>query len=239
MRLLIALILLFSNLAAKAPSDDVVRARGLLLPGTWSKVLAIENDKPNQVYPETTYALVFEFNSLLWFYYPENGTQSLSQYIGRLERDKDELLPLLKGIHAGFRGYRIERNLRLSAEDTSERIRNACFIESVRALGAEVGRVRQASLLCCYFGPEWTKGHTVLLFTDETGTYVIDSAVSAGPRLVMGRNTTDPMQLAEQAYPGRSIWNARCLSVSQDTLRSLNDRSKYATAGAVSGEATG
>ena len=98
------LVLLVSLLVAaplKASLEDIRHAQALLGPGTWSQLIRIENERPTATYPRKTFALVFEFNGILWFYTARDGTQSLSLFTGRVEKDRKNLHPLLLEIDSG------------------------------------------------------------------------------------------------------------------------------------------
>jgi hypothetical protein len=60
-------------------------------------VLKIGNEAPTVRYPAQFYALVFEFEGLLWFYTESDGTQSLSQHVGQVRADKQNYLALARG----------------------------------------------------------------------------------------------------------------------------------------------
>ena len=102
-------VLLFLIAAGLRASDSLGEARhaqSLLGPGVWSQVIEVENRTSGGRYPAQVYALVFEFEHILWFYTDADGTQSLSQYVGRTAQDKADLGPLLKGVDPGFVGWK-------------------------------------------------------------------------------------------------------------------------------------
>ncbi len=160
------------------PSLDIVRrAQFLVQSHTWSEVVRIENTGPSSRYPRTVDALVFQLDSVLWFYTPTDGTQSLSLFRGRAESDKHNLGPLLAAIDGGFTAWEV---LPQAAEPPPGRTRlpNGCFIESMAILFdrlAHGARIENPKLLSYYVAlPGGIRGHTVLQFNSAGRVQVID-----------------------------------------------------------------
>jgi hypothetical protein len=168
---------LATGLNAEKSLAFVKRAQSLLAGYTWSEVVRIDNASDASRYPEVVSALVFQLDRALWFYTPTDGTQSLSQYRGRVAADKLELGPLLAAIDPGFTRWEV-------LDDVGEqpvvdsRIPNGCFIESMALLFqrlARGGQVQNPKLLSYYVAlPGGIRGHTVLQFTSGGELQVVD-----------------------------------------------------------------
>jgi hypothetical protein len=153
-------------------------------------VIRIENSSLDRRYPHTVYALVFELNTMLWFYTDADGTQSLSRYRGRVEADKADFGSLLPFIDPGFvRWTPVPEGV--GEVRTVRRPPHACFIESIALLHrriAEGGEVKDARLLSYYveIGGE-LRGHTVLQYRSAGAVRVVDPnrpmhVIRIGPR---------------------------------------------------------
>lgn len=164
---------------ARASLRSVRQAEALLGPHVWSRVLQIENTTARSIYPRTVYALVFEFNGLLWFYCDTDGTQSFSLHTNRLAEEQADFAPLLRAIDPGFVHFRVLPR-ELNAPPKRRRPPNACFIESVVALRESLANdatITDAALLAYYVAERGrSRGHTVLLLERGAGnTYVVDA----------------------------------------------------------------
>src|SRR5215469_8361935 len=93
-----ALALSGAQLSASPSPALPCLAQQMLGPTVWSQVIRIENCAPRSRYPADFCALVFELDDVLWLYTPYDGTQSLSRYRGRVERDKAGLGDLLRAV---------------------------------------------------------------------------------------------------------------------------------------------
>ncbi len=167
--------------------DIVQRAQLLIQSHTWSEVVRIENTGASSRYPRTVYALVFQLDSVLWFYTPTDGTQSLSLLRGRAESDKQNLGPLLAAIDSGFTAWGVMP--KEAAPPTGRpRLPNGCFIESMAILFdrlARGGRVENPKLLSYYVALSGgIRGHTVLQFTSAGRVQVIDPDRPYSPRRI-------------------------------------------------------
>ena len=214
-RSLLILLLLTTAVTGQTALRQVQQARALLGRDVWARVLRVDNTARYDVYPATTYALVFEFNGILWLYTPYDGTQSFSIYRGRLERDKNEFAPLLREIGRGFAHYAVVPENVDESLPPARKLPNACFIESLVALRQQMarGEVTRAALLAYYYGPNGRIGHTVLTFETRDGFYVIDSAHSARPIAIDRRLAADAMALAAVVHPGVRAARARLLPI--------------------------
>jgi len=214
-RRLLILLLFTAAAMGQTALRQVQQARALLGGDVWARVLRVDNTARHGVYPATTYALVFEFNGILWFYTPYDGTQSLSIYRGRLERDKNDFMPLLCDIDRGFAHYAVVPEITDEWLRPAKKPPNACFIESLVALRQQTarGEVMRAALLAYYYGPNGRIGHTVLTYETRDGFYVIDSANSARPAAIDRRLAADAMALATVVHPGVRAARARLLPV--------------------------
>lgn len=221
MRTPILFLILTLGLFASPDLDHVRQARELLGSDTWSRVLRIDNRQRHAVYPKITYALVFEFNRILWLYTPYDGTQSLSLHRGRLDREKSDLAPLLAAIAPGFTGHEVvDGPADVSSADAmslaaGKKLPNGCFVESIAALRQRLGRewVKQAALLCYYFGPNGSVGHTVLTYQDEDGLWVWDPDRPTRSTLLGRHLVSDPRRLAELVHSQGTVAHARLLQV--------------------------
>jgi hypothetical protein len=141
-------------------------------------VIRIENEARVSRYPSSLHALVFEVAGILWIFIDGEGTQSLSQYAGRLTADKADLGPLLRAIHPGFARWSVVPDDRPSPKVHPRELRNGCFIESLAELRARRERgevVMNARLLSYYyFSSAGRAGHTVLVFATDRGLEVVD-----------------------------------------------------------------
>ena len=215
LRRLLILLLFTAAVMGQTALRQVQQARTLLGRDVWARVLRVDNTARRGVYPATTYALVFEFNGILWFYTPYDGTQSFSIYRGRLEQDKNDFTPLLREIARGFAHYAVVPEITGESLRPAWKLPNACFIESLVALRQQMarGEVTRAALLSYYYGPNGHVGHTVLTYETRDGFYVIDSANSARPAAIDRRLATDAMGLALTVHPGARVARARFLPV--------------------------
>jgi len=221
-RSLLILLLLTTALAGQTALRQVKQARARLGEEVWARVIRVDNTAHHGVYPSQAYALVFEFNGILWFYTPYDGTQSFSIYRGRLEQDKNDFTPLLREINRGFANYAVLPEAVGESLPPAKNLPNACFIESLVALRQQMAReeVTHAALLAYYYGPEGRIGHTVLTYETRKGFYVVNSAISARPAAMDRRLAADAMRLAAVVHPGARVARARLLPVDLTAGRS-------------------
>lgn len=217
--LLLALLVLCSSAQAALPGlSDVLAARRLLSPGTWSRVLHIEHKDRSSSYPSSFYGLVFEMASVLWFYSPEEGTQSLSNYVGRTERDKKDVEPLLRGVFSKLEKWR-EEQVPLKEPSKGHVPRNACFIQSLALLEERKRQGRPidyATLFTFYYrrdGQDY--GHTVLLYEEEGKVFVADPASDGkgASEQVSRALAQDKKRLAAKLAHGHLIKDVRLLRI--------------------------
>jgi hypothetical protein len=192
---------LAARLGADTPLPSVRHAQHLLEPHLWTQIVQIDNVSTASPYPRVVYALIFQLDSALWFYTPADGTQSLSQYRGQVEKDKANLGPLLVAVDPGFTHYS-----RLPEADEALgdglRLQNGCFIESITLLFRELEKgtpVENPMLLSYYVLISGRiRGHTVLQFTSGGKVRVIDP--DRPTRVVTFRyaHPTDPEDVADR-----------------------------------------
>lgn len=238
MRRISSLIILLSFLVPVAPASEnleaVREARALLELEKWSRVLEIDNSGDTSLYPKTTYALVFEFNGILWIYTPHDGTQSLSLHANHLERDKTDLRPLLKEIHPGFARYTELPESGAGRHSAEDVLPNGCFVESLasaRALSGSGHRILRAGLLLYYSkgGPQ--SGHTVLAYETESGVFIADGLRQA-PQKLKGKWSDKPLDLARRHEPSLRghLSDARFVPIPVDGDRTRQMASTQGTA---------
>ncbi len=209
-----------ASLPATAEARAVRDAQSRLGRGVWSRLLEIENKGDTSVYPKLTYAMVFAFNGMLWIYTPYDGTQSLSLYANRLERDQADVRPLLREIHPGFAGF-----AELPEKDAPDALAeddlpNGCFIESLasaRALEATGQRVLKAGILLYYARGRSMQGHAVLAYETEGGVFIDDMA-RPRPERVGGKWSDRPIDLARRHEPSlrKTLLDAKFIPMSID-----------------------
>lgn len=219
-KLLCALLALSfaSSLSASPALDAVCRAQALLSPGAWSKIVSIGLEGFSPLSVKRVYGLVFEFNSILWLYRPDSGTESISHTKGDTEREVEELPSLLREVFPRMKEYRVEELQKGPAAPASEgELPNACFVKSVHALGTldAQDEFRKVALLCYYY-EETRRGHTVLYFETKRGAYVLDPTRSQEPEPVQGGE--DPLDIARQLEPRTPLAGARFLPVDSKAL---------------------
>lgn len=176
-------------------------AQHLLEAHLWTQVVRIDNASAASPYPRVVYALIFQLDSVLWFYTPKDGTQSLSLYRGQPEKDKANLGPLLLAIDPGFTHW-----TRFPESDESPadglRLQNGCFIESITLLFRELEKgspIENPMLLSYYVSlPGGIRGHTVLQFTSGGRVHVIDPDRPARVATFRYTDANDPKDVAQR-----------------------------------------
>jgi hypothetical protein len=211
------LILLLCSVGARASLRTAWQARTALGPDVWTRLVRIENTNSHSIYPKIVFATVFEFSGILWFYTDVNGTQSLSLHRGLLAAEEADFAPLLKAIEVGFVSFAILPDAGPAWTGTPPPLLNGCFIDSIVALRAVLGRnepVTAAALLCYYAGKDAVlAGHTVLAYETAAGLFVIDSAISGHPfKLRRSSLSSEPVKVAAMVAAG-SVRQARWLLV--------------------------
>jgi hypothetical protein len=212
---------------ADSDADNARRARALLGPEVWSQLIRVENSRPGRPYPAVVHALVFELEDALWFYTARDGTQSLSQYLGRTAADEANLGPLLRAIDPGFGGWAPELAEPLPATISLE-LANGCFIQSIALLRARLARglVAGSPRLLSYYvdTPTGRRGHTVLEYVGEGGLRILDPARPTHPLTLRIAPEASPQAQARLLRPDIAL--ARCLP-----LREFGRRLLLASAG--------
>jgi len=222
---LILFVSLLLTVRLQAALEDLRHAQSLLGSETWSRLIKVDNQNPSLTYPGSTYALVFEFNGILWFYAPRNGTQSLSLYAGRAGRDKADLLPLLREIEPGFVRFREIKDQPYLPESTRV-LPNGCFLESMaaaRVRAARGDRIEEGAILL-YYADRGGRlhGHAVFAYKTPDGVFVDDSARTRPARIGSEWHWT-PLVLARSYEPdlGNSLVTARLVPVKGTVATSL------------------
>ena len=214
---LILIVFLLLAVRLQAALEDIRHAQSILGPETWSRLIKVENRNPSLTYPRNTYALVFEFNGILWFYAPGNGTQSLSLYAGRAGRDKADLLPLLREIDPGFVRFKEVKD-QLYVPESTRVLPNGCFLESMAAarVRAARGDPIEAGAILLYYADVGGRlhGHAVFAYKTPGGVFVDDSARTRSAR-IGSEWQRDPLALARSYEPdlGNLLLNARLVPV--------------------------
>jgi hypothetical protein len=217
---LLSVAALATGLGSDPSLEIVQRAQLLIQSHTWSEVVRIENTGTASRYPRAVHALVFQLNSVLWFYTPTDGTQSLSLYRGRAESDKHDLGPLLAAIDGGFTAWEVVPQKGEPPTGTT-RLPNGCFIESMAILFdrlAHGARIEHPKLLSYYVAlPGGIRGHTVLQFTSAGRLQVIDPDWPSRPRRIRNADERDATSVARRIR--RDIAKARNLPLDEFLYR--------------------
>ncbi|MES1167772.1 MAG: hypothetical protein ABUL61_01245, partial [Oleiharenicola lentus] len=120
--------LLLAVPALAGSRESAYRARELIGPEVWSRVVHIEN-QPGVAsrYPGEFYALVVEFADVLWFYTEYDGTQNLSLQRGQVAADKANLGALLRAVDPALQEYTLAPEV---SEPIGEAVipPNGCFL---------------------------------------------------------------------------------------------------------------
>ena len=215
---------LFLLAAAVARADSLASAqlaRTLLGPGVWSRVLRIENGRPDPCHPRQFHGLVFAIEDRLWLYCDTEGTQSLSLYAGRLERDKADLNPLLRAILPGLAHFEEAAGAgpglpQLHAA-TGADLPYGCFIECVarwRELQAGPFPPEEGGLLAYYVDPGGRlRGHTVLVYQQGGRRYFHDPSDRQSERRLPSGVDFTPLQVARAISPTGTPFKAQLLAL--------------------------
>jgi hypothetical protein len=196
--------------------ENVRRARALVGPEVWSRIIEIHPENPRRGAKREVYALVFEFGGILWFY-SEEGTQSFSRHVGDLENEKEDFAPLLRAIDPAYSRFEVvDADSRPIAPEPGA-IANGCFIESIAALrerlnsGEEIGRARLLSYYQDRYGA--IVGHTVLTYQTSKGAFVIDPQLGRKPTRVARTLSEDAREVARRLFLSYRLVQARWIDV--------------------------
>lgn len=199
--LLLLACLLAGGIGARGDSrESAFWGRALLGPETWSRVVRVENRAPTLRYPSDFYALVFEFEGMLWLYTESDGTQSLSQTPGRVSTDKIEYPALVRALHSGFgRVQDAASDEPMLVNLVDNRLPRGCFLfcllnwRRLEALGAP----HRGQLLTYYVAaPEGPRGHTILLYQYGQQHFLYDPADTEIERTLLTPPPEDPLEAA-------------------------------------------
>jgi hypothetical protein len=210
--------LLISSICAASSLQNAQRAQALLGPGTWSRIIRVENVAEKSLYPSVVFALVFELGSILWFYADTEGTQSFSLHQNNLAAEKADFSQLLRAIEPGFQRYSILEEMPAVENELIEQLPNGCLIESVASIQWLIDRgetIDRANLVSFYFELDGErKGHTVLAYENEAGAYLVDP--TPRPRRIrVGKKLPDnPMVLAQKWQKHVPVQHARRFALS-------------------------
>ncbi len=229
--LLLLLVLSWSGVDLRAgDAESVAQARALLSPHHWSQAIIIQNPRRVGQLPARVHGAVFAFDGVLWLYLPRQGTQSLSHVRGRLERDRDHLLPLLQEIHPEFTGYEVVPTpAPVPPTGRPAKLRNGCFVESLSALGRllDSGVTPAEAGLFTYYvnGPHGLQGHTGLLFRTSEGTFFWDPE-RPDRRQRLEAQGDQPDRVAQEVRTNArwSVIRTRFLPIDGDPRRPVWDR---------------
>jgi hypothetical protein len=224
MRTLLFLVVMTVSLFGRQDLADLAGARRILPSGLWSKPLRIRNVVPMHGYPKNVHALVFEFGDVLWLYTPYDGTQSLSHNVGKTSEDKARLGELLGEVFQGYRGHDIIEEELAACRTPSAEPRNVCFLRSIAALFkccSDEAKVREAALLSYYYSGSTNRGHTVLVYRTDEGTFMLDPGVSEKPVPLASSQISDPMTFANAAEGQLSVAKARFFKISLSLIGSI------------------
>ncbi len=222
-------------------------ARALLGPDVWSRVVRIDNGTGSARYPSRLHALVFELEDRLWFYTEYDGTQSLSLYAGRLERDKADLWPLLREVVPDMRRFTdvtdsIAPPKPLSRASDAEMLPSGCFIKCIarlRALQRDAAPPEDVGLLAYYVETMSGRvGHCVLVYRQDGHRYVYDPEGEGKVSLVPTVASNDPLALARAIYQAdvnQPLTHARLVTLRQP----LWDRAAVLVAAVAGPKTTG
>jgi hypothetical protein len=182
----LALLLLAASPAMAGDLDglaDAQAARSLLGPGTWARVIRIENAEARGLerrtpYPRTMYGLVFELSGILWLYCDADGTQSLSMRTKSMERDKADPGPLLSAVSSRFTSWSWVDAPPVPAGPVAPLPPNGCLIECLALLRRRIAagwEVDSPRLLLFYVQtPFGLRGHATLVFAQRRGLAAIE-----------------------------------------------------------------
>ncbi len=171
--------LLLAVPALAGSRESACRARELIGPNVWSRVVHIENEPvEGSRYPAEFYGLVVEFADVLWLYTEFDGTQNLSDQRGRVAADKTNLGALLRAVDPALRSYTIEPD---ATEPLGEAVipPNGCFIACL----VRWGELRQAynppnpkhaRLIACFPPTATTAGHMLLEYRRGLSRFIFD-----------------------------------------------------------------
>ncbi|HVT92878.1 MAG TPA: hypothetical protein VHD76_08535 [Bryobacteraceae bacterium] len=221
--LLLAGLLALSVLPGRADSIASARlAQARLGPTVWSRVIRIENSRPDPHHPKEFAALVFAVEDRLWLYNPYEGTQSLSLLAGHLSDDEADPGPLLRAALPGLRRWVAfsDPPSSAAAKDAAKSAREAtlpfgCFIECYcrwRELVASGRDFSAASVLVFYFdtsiGPV---GHSVLLLQTATGRLMYDPNENA--TMPVGTAGASALEIARTIFALENPFRAHLLEL--------------------------
>jgi hypothetical protein len=214
------LFVLTTTLVGRAESlENAQRARAMLGPNVWARVIRVENVAERSRYPEIVHAVIFELGGVLWFYTDTDGTQSFSLHRHNLAAEKADLAPLLREIEPGFvRWDVVPANNSVIEPAGASALPNGCLIESflaARQLEASGAVVRNAQLVSFYADVGGIlAGHTVLAYEGKGGAYLIDPN-EPGRRIRIGRRLPDkPLDVVRNfKIAGVAVTKARSFTI--------------------------
>lgn len=239
-RLLFVTLLLLAAIPATGDDTlyDTQEARARIGSGRWTRIIRIENPDGHSDYPDQFHALVFELESLLWLYVPGVGTQSLSLFSGRTERDKLDLQPLLLAANPAFSRHSVVDAALVNPPDgrlAGATLPEGCFIHAVSDWDAmrDRGETPEFAGILVYHVSVDQRGHAVFYFTSHGHHFIIDRARSNERIPINVPAHPNPTALAAAAVDYRvrkPPKHARLLPLSHPPQRSLSDAPSSLTA---------
>jgi hypothetical protein len=221
---LLLVFALVSALPAQPALEQARRAQLLLGGGTWSQIIRVENQTRLSRYARTVFALVFEFQGVLWFYTDADGTQSFSLHYGALVAEKADFGPLLRAIDPGFARWSVVDDAALAHVKPSPKLRNGCFIESLALWRERVARgepLDEPRLLSYYYEPSLRRsGHTVFAYREGDALKLVDPFEPGAVHSIPNGLAGDALGLARE-HGGRAVWKARYLKLDAPALPTL------------------
>lgn len=196
---ILSLVLLLAVPLCADSRDSAFQARAMLGPGVWSRVLRIENEQAGRGsrYPAVFHGLVVAFRDILWLYTEFDGTQTLSQYAGRLAEDQANLGPLLRAVEAGlvrFEDVTDHPPFGVLARPPPYHCFLACVARWQQLQREPLPPVR--ARLLAYYVDRQRQGHMVLEYWRADRRYVFDPQHPLSERELPARLGDDPLKVA-------------------------------------------
>ena len=182
--------------------ESAFQGRALIGEGVWSRVVRIHNERAGagSRYPAEFHGLVVAFEGILWLYTEFDGTQTLSQYAGRLSEDQANLGPLLRAVEPGL--TRFEDVTDNPPAKLTTQLPYPCFLACV-ARWRELQRLDhppQRARLIAYYVAAQRQGHMVLQYWRDGDRYVYDPEKPREERALAPHVGEAPLAVAKAVY---------------------------------------